>query len=1239
MKFIIRLRCSLLPCVQAIAFLAASAALQAQVAGSLDLTFHPEVDGQYVLATAVQPDGKILIGGVFTSINGEPRNLIARLHSDGTLESTNTFNPQIDSGYAVSAIIVQHDGRILLAGNFNSIEGQPSGNIARLYPDGLREKPNTFNPGSGADNIVGAMALQVDGKIVIGGFFSRFNGQSRSAIARLNSNGTLESAAAFQVGTGIGGVVPLVRSIAIQDNGSILVGGYFDTVNGQPRTNIARLLPHGAVEGISTFDVRNGIPGNGVDSIALQPDGKILVGGSFLAVNNETRKGIARLHANGIVEGVDEFRIGDGVGDSGGDNNVYSIALQADGKILLGGAFTSMSDQPRQGIARLQPDGTVESTNVFAVSPEAAGTGRNVFGLAQQADGKILSGGFVTEINEPLRAKIDRLANDASTQTFSVVGDQQARWQRSGAAPEIQQVTLELSSDAGVTWNLFSVGERTSDGWQFNGASLVTGNLLRARGRVVGGNANASSGLIEQISLVEFVPDIAVELPYERSLASGSTQSFGTTMVDAETSLTFYIRNVGNAPLIDIEMTVDGPDFTMFTVTTEPVSYLDPHGAFAPVTVRFSPSTIGEKTAILHIASNDADESPFDIIFVGRGQTAPIAGSVDSTFAPQFSGGYVQATAVQPDGKIVVGGNFSSVNGEPRANLARLLPDGTLESTNTFEPGDAAASDVRCIAVQSDGKILLGGSFGFTRLNPDGTPESAETFNPVALDDQVIAIAVQPDGKILLVGYFSRVNDEPRGNIARLNPDGTLESTATFNPGSGATGGILGLAVQPDGKIVIAGGFTSVDGQERNTVARLHPDGTLESTNTFSPGTGAIDDYGDGTVFCLALQPDGKILLGGYFTSIDGSPRNRIVRLHSDGRLESTNTFNAGAGAGDAVNSITLQADGKILLAGYFSTVDDLPRSGFARLLSDGAVESTDTFNPGTGASGLPNGVTLRADGKIILVGALVSINEQTRPLIAQLANDAATQCLTIPNRTQVQWLRGGTAPEVEPVTFEVSTDDGANWAPAGVGTRIAGGWESTGLNLPFKGTLRARGRTTGATFSGSSGLVEQNAPFNFTARGIKESVFADLIALRAEVTNRVDARRLDIAITRLTRLLASNLWLDDNHLDSRRSSKVFREAAPTLWIFCDLVKSSRSQIPDATLQGFIARVFEAERLLASIAIDDAIAAGASSKRIEQAQSFLARGDTRVTDEGCRHGSHAYRLAWQSAVRATTSTQ
>ncbi len=679
---------------------------------------------------------------------------------------------------------------------------------------------------------INSVAVQGDGKILLAGDFNAINGQTRNRLARLNANGSLESTATFNNGTGLaGGSNQGSTRVLLQGNGQILVTGDFASVDGVPHGGIARLNPNGSIENPGTFN-----PGSGVNflirSAAVQGDGKIVIGGSFSSVDGLSRRNVARLNANGSVESAGTFAIGTGT-----NSVVDSVVAQADGKVLIGGLFTVVNGQHRNALARLNGDGSLESPGGFNI-----GTG------------------------------------------------------------------------------------------------------------VAGGLSGSVLGL-----------------------------------------------------------------------------------------------------------------------------------------------------AVQPDGKIVLGGYFTSVGGQPRKNIARLNPDGSVESTATFNPGAGPNDLVYCLAVQPDGKVLLGGSFttvdgqprgNIARLHADGTLESTATFNPgTGANSVVFSLAVQADGKILLGGFFTTVNGQPRGNIARLHADGTLESTTTFNPGTGTDNFVNSVAVQTDGKILLGGNFTTVDSQPRGAIARLLADGSVEGTATFNPGTGAT---GGNNFFVqvgsVAVQADGKILLAGDFTTVNGQPRNRIARLLADGSLESTTTFNPGSGVDGRVAGLGLQADGKIVLCGQFSSVNSQPRNGIARLLPNGSLESPLSFDFGSGLSFGLECLAVQADGSILLGGTFSTLSDQPRQSLAALANGAASQAILLPDFTQVFWQRGGTAPELSRVTFELSSDGGASWTLLGPGTRIAAtpDWQSpAALTLPPGGLLRARGVTMSGYNGSSASLVEQVTAFGAVANPV----------------------------------------------------------------------------------------------------------------------------------------------------------
>jgi uncharacterized delta-60 repeat protein len=280
----------------------------------------------------------------------------------------------------------------------------------------------------------------------------------------------------------------------------------------------------------------------------------------------------------------------------------------------------------------------------------------------------------------------------------------------------------------------------------------------------------------------------------------------------------------------------------------------------------------------------------------------------------------ISCIAHQPDGRILIGGYFRHVNGSPRYRLARLDPDGEVDTS--FEPSPVLPG-ARVLALQSDGKIIAGfigtqeARGGVVRLNPDGSMD--EHFVAELWGGSASAIALQPDRKILVGGGWNFVGGYAINSVVRLNPDGSLDAGFADPRIRGEFRHVSALALQPDGKILIGGSFTSVSGHSRRGIARLNADGTLDTS--FNPGTGisfrpvweASDGYDYWDIYALALQPDGKVLVGGKFERVNGIPRRNLARLNSDGSVDPG--FMPGNAPGQAFG-LALQPDGKVLLAG-----------------------------------------------------------------------------------------------------------------------------------------------------------------------------------------------------------------------------------------------------------------------------------------------------------------------------------
>lgn len=389
----------------------------------------------------------------------------------------------------------------------------------------------------------------------------------------------------------------------------------------------------------------------------------------------------------------------------------------------------------------------------------------------------------------------------------------------------------------------------------------------------------------------------------------------------------------------------------------------------------------------------------------------------------------VWALAVQPDAKILVGGEFSVLGGSLRPYAGRVTSAGTADS---FNP-NVSGFNVMKLAVQDDTKVLLGGYF-FTiagqthnrigRVNSNGTVDP--TFNAGA-NEWLYSLVPLPDGRVL-------VGSEPP-YFRRLNNDGSLD--AWFTPFS--SGPVHYAALQADGKVLAGGRFPSI--------LRLNQDGSLD------PTLNAAISGDNLSVSSLAIQADGKVLAAGTFTNLCGQARTNIGRLNADGTLDAS--FNPGSDS--ILSALALQADGKIIVGGSFSRLGGELRSRLARLNSDGTLDPT--FNPG--ANDAVRCLALQPNGAILAGGNFHSLGGATRQHLGRLNNPtAATQTLSFDGSDAI-WLRGGSAPELWSVAFAVSTN-GANWTDLGAGTRVPGGWRLSNVSATTNSVIRARGYVVG---------------------------------------------------------------------------------------------------------------------------------------------------------------------------------
>ena len=370
--------------------------------GRIDASFVPAPGtNDAVNAVIPQPDGKVIVVGRFTQANNVGRNRIARFNFNGSLDTS--FDPGTGADAEITAAVLQPDGRIVVAGLFTSFNGFMHKGVCRLNTNGSVDQ--TFGLGAGIDNAALALALQSDGRILVGGQFSQVDLTQRFNLARLNTNGSVDLT--FDPGNGPSGDV---NAIVIQPDGAIIIGGTFIGYNGFARGGIARVLANGVLD--PSFDSGVGTGGN-VFALALQHNGQIVLGGRFVQYAGINRTFIARVFSNGSLDlGFNPMP----------DDWVQSLAVEPDDRILVGGFFTVINGVGRSRIARLNTTGSVDTT--FDPGLGCLGSLTNdatqVRSIALQLFGRVLAGGVFTSYDNSIRFNIVRLFDgSASFQNLS----------------------------------------------------------------------------------------------------------------------------------------------------------------------------------------------------------------------------------------------------------------------------------------------------------------------------------------------------------------------------------------------------------------------------------------------------------------------------------------------------------------------------------------------------------------------------------------------------------------------------------------------------------------------------------------------------------------------------------------------------------------------------------------------------------------------------------------------------
>jgi uncharacterized delta-60 repeat protein len=1114
--------------------------------GAVDSTFTVAAAGG-VYALAVQPDGKVVVGGSPGSLAGQGHSGLGRLNADGTLDTD--FHPTLYYNVypdpAVECLAVQADGKILVGGLFTRLAGQDRYCIGRLNSDGSLDDsfaPPSF-PGNYALSVKGAMSLAVqpDGTILVCGALGSMLPNMTVFVERLNPDGGLSARLLYSTS----GLSQYVATCAVQADGKVVVGGLFALAGS---AYLARLNTDGTLD--TTFSPLANAP---VYSLATQTDGKLLVGGAFTSLGGATRYYLGRLNASGTV---------DTTFNPGATNAAYALALQPDGKVLVGGAFTNLNARARNYVGRLSNTDTATQTLTYdgssltwmrgGASPEAWRTtfdasveGGDWFSLPE---GQRISGGWASYgwtlppdpsvVNIRARAYITG-ASDNGSQWFAetvsgppVVTSQPVSRTNNAGTAAVFSVTAAGSATLGYQWRKGTT--KLANGGNVSGAltntltlSSVLGNDAAAYSVVV---TNSYGSVTSQIAMLSVVGDPAVtNQPANLTTNAGQTARFSVGVLGSA-PLAYQWRkgainladtgNISGAHasilLLSNALAGDGGGYSVVVsntygtatsavatltvigdpfILTPPASTSANVGATASFTVtpggtapwgyqwrKNGAEITGATISSLNLTNVQAtDVGSFSVVVTnafGSATSTVALLAVNLALCDSFrpdANNTVCALAVQTDGGVIVGGAFDHLGGQARSHVGRLDAQGALDASFNVSLGnDPYDTSVKTLAIQPDGKILVGGSFIYygalqlldlVRVDTAGTVDAGFIPGLSGFYPFISCLALQPDQKILLAGCFETLGWQRHTNLGRLEFSGAMDTNFVGTTEFAAyptDGRVYAMALQPDGKVLLGGIFNTLCGTARKHLGRLNANGTLDTA--FNPGA-------EGYVYCLTLQADGKILVGGSFTNLAGQARSRLGRLLSDGTLDAA--FNPGADG--YISSLALQADGKILTGGAFTNLAGRAFNRLGRLNPDGSTDTT--FIPGADAT--VYALALQADGKVLAGGSFQTLAAQPRSRLGRLNNtEPATQSLTR-NGASLTWLRGGTSPEVWRTSFEASTN-GADWFSLGAGTRVAGGWQLTGLTVATNAAICARGFVTGAYGSASSWFVESTLPGTF---------------------------------------------------------------------------------------------------------------------------------------------------------------
>lgn len=1031
--------------------------------GQLDTSFNPGEGANGGVNAVAISGNQFYIGGSFTSYDSSQVGGIARLNADGSIDSS--FNPGLGADGPVRAFAVLSNGEVLIAGDFTHINGAPCNYIALLNTNGVVD--STFNPGSNLTGPVYALALQGT-QIMAGGNFN-VAGQAYRNIIRLNANGSIDTT--FNPGTGADG---LVRTLAWQTNGSVILGGDFTHINGISFNHISRLTLAGTND--PSFFIGTGAD-DVVYNINLQADGTMYVGGAFGAFNGTHRRGFTRLYANGTVDttfmdtAYNQFaglkRI-----YSYDSPAVFVSALQSDGNILIGGSFLQVGGgQADPNVCNTLDDELFLPTESFGdfnlwVEPKARDGVRNRTGLA-----RLIGGGTPGPGNISLNQTSFSANKSQSSLAVSLMRTNGTLGPISANFSVIPGLAL-----SGQDYSYFSAPPLYWVGWNYisnptrmrqDGLSGVSGFLVDPLGL----NLPLADSSINNLSKVNVSiiknSNNPGDITAQFQLANPSVAD--TFYLGGQNIPVGAALGVSTAPFKLVDDTTYPGSFGFIsasfvaTNSSTPITVLRSNGVFGVVSMTYSTTNGTAKAGTDYVGltnkslifGSSVTSNGFNVVVVNNGNiytsnvektvtlrlsnlgTTPgatfgISNAVLRLINPNFQG-YVTLGASNYTGTMSSGVlpfvvnrvsgslgtvtiQYATTNGSAVAGVDYLGATNTL----TWNSGDVSPRTV-LIPLINTGVVGTNKQFGVRLFNPILNGSANPALMGI-ISNATLTISNNNNYGTIQFGTPSYVVNENGGYVTITavrtgGATGMVSVNYATSNGSNtasavnyvATSGVLvfgpnqssasfTVPVIDDGVVdstpfyfnvalssptnAVLGSLTNAQINLFDVQASLHPPG--------SPDTAFNSDGMNGNVLTLALSSGGQILAGGNFTAVGPVSEGRLARLNTDGSLD-TSFLNGLAGANAAINAVVSQTDDRILIGGAFTTINGIHRNFIARLMIDGTLDTS--FNPGSGADSTINALAETfIDGlrRVYIGGAFGGVNGISSSGLVRLKADNA---------------------------------------------------------------------------------------------------------------------------------------------------------------------------------------------------------------------------------------------------------